>query len=319
MALKSLKLSTTISRLAFVGAAAGLLTAGIAAYDNVNLVSHNDTDAAIGMGMVAVGAFIGAWSSIAAAGTLGSTLGPLGIVLGIAGGLLYMWLKDTPIEVWISNGPFSKDPSDDYAHLQDADIAFKRLLSLLIAFDARAYSVSDEVILSADAKALLLDTDATHIVLVHSNLAQLLNQDKVELSLFAREGILEYQRIRSRSPDFAYEQNVINMDSSNIQSISHKETNNGDLYLFKFEKKVPDDKSETNWIFMRFYEYHYEPAFIIRARLLVDDIVMPSPPLDDAMEPNYQLNQIPSFNEQDKFWIKSIATPKYEWSLKIYE
>lgn len=312
----SASIKSSVSRLAFVGFVGGLLTAGIAAYDTLTLFRHNDDDAMIGMAMVTIGTIISAFAGIAATGTLLAATGPWGFAIAVIGGLLYMWLKDKPIEVWIANGPFAKDPSKDYVHLQDEDIAFKRLLNLFLAFNIKMYSTSNQVIATEEAKALIDSSGATHAVLVKSNLSQLLNKDQTKLSMYARQGVMDYIRTRTRT-GFGFDEQVINIDSYNTPPVEHIELNDGDLFLFKVNKKVPKDKDESSFMFSKYTEHHYQEALVVRARLKIEDIIMPCVELDDSSEPASDNDEKPEFNDNEKFWLKSVITEEFNWPSPI--
>jgi hypothetical protein len=309
-------IQASVSRLAFVGFLGGLLTAGIAAYDTFTLFNHNDDDAMVGMAMVSIGVLISTFSSVAVGETLLAAAGPWGFAIAVIGGLLYMWLKDSPIEVWIANGPFAKDPSRDYAHLQDADVAFKRLLNLFLAFEVKIYTIAKELIASSETRQQMTQTGATHAVLVKSNLSQLLNKDKTTLSLFARQGVMHYTRTRDRT-GFGYDEQLMNVDHIDTQPLGHLQLDDGDLFFYKLDKIVPKDKDETSFLFSKYTENHYQPALAIRSRLTIDDIIMPCAELDDPSEPLVSVAEKPSFTSDEKFWLKSIATGKFSWPSPI--
>ncbi|MDX1723963.1 MAG: hypothetical protein R3355_12775 [Pseudomonas sp.] len=84
---------------------------------------------------MAVGGLVGvAGGFFTASGTTLLGLGPVAwatLLLILAGAALVWWLDDTPLEEWLTNGPFGDSRSDKVAHLwNDPQEAFYRLVSL---------------------------------------------------------------------------------------------------------------------------------------------------------------------------------------------
>lgn len=113
---------------------AGTLFVGISIYDALHEASLGD-DAAWGYGLMAVGGLvgvIGGFFTTSGAAFLG--MGPVAwatLLLILAGAALVWWLDDSPIEEWLTNGPFGNNQSDKVPHLwNDPQEAFYRLVSL---------------------------------------------------------------------------------------------------------------------------------------------------------------------------------------------
>jgi len=120
---------------------AGTLFIGISIYDALHEASLGD-DAAWGYGLMAVGGLggvVGGFFTASGANFLG--LGPVGwttLLLILAGAALVWWLDDSPIEEWLTNGPFGSNRSAKVPHLwNDPQEAFYRLVSLFAGIRIR--------------------------------------------------------------------------------------------------------------------------------------------------------------------------------------
>jgi hypothetical protein len=310
-AIKKIGGKTIYSRLAFAGIGAGFLTAGIAAYDSVALFGKNDDDAGIAMGAIAVGTAMATIGSMAATGASLSILGPVGIVIAIAGGVFYMLLKDTPIEVWINNGPFSKDPSSDYRHLQDAKIAYDRLLSLLINFDVKVYAIDSDVKLDEETKQQVKRKELSHVVRITNNLAPLMSSEKFSTQLYVRQAILEQRTdLASYSPSWGgamKSYRYIDVDDFNSIEQELEGYSCDELRFFQFSKVVPRAKTEKGFLMASPAMYDYAPAFRVRAALDMNGTHFPGPTLEE--EGSVLISSTPTFNDSDKYWLQ-LDTPK---------
>ncbi|MCL1122972.1 hypothetical protein [Shewanella surugensis] len=301
--------------LKMAGFAAGMLTAGIAVWDTVRLYSAKDNDAAIAMGMVAVGT---AMTSIASGLFTSSSaflgFGPiawLGIGIAVAGGLLYYYFKDTPIETWLKNGPFGEAPATDgdYAKLQDPKEAFMQLINIVMSLSISTYPI-DKIKFPAAAIAKFKQRGVTHGIFVRSNLLQLLNAEQVNLRFFARQAIKKSTKDTTRAnmgkvnPDVE----IINVAKANSPIIEAIDSIEGKLYLVNFNLKVPQDKSELVWLWSRFREESFQPHFSVRAQLTINELAFPRLPLD-------QLTQVatpkdaPKFTAKDYYWADELHYP----------
>ncbi|WP_299492704.1 hypothetical protein [uncultured Shewanella sp.] len=290
--------------------AAGMLTAGIAVWDTVRLIGKQDNDAAMAMGMVAVGT---AMTSIASTFFTGSGFlgfGPiawLGIGIAVAGGLLYYYFKDTPIETWLKNGPFGDEPATNgsYAKLQEPQEAFTQLINLVMSLSISTYSI-DKIKFPPEAIAKFKQRGVTHGILVRSNLLQLLNAEQVNLRFFARQAIKKGTKMITRTtrsePIPTIE--IIQQAKTNSPIIETIDTIEGKLYLMSFNLKVPKENSELNiGLFERFGTRieTFQPHFSVRAQLSIGDLAFPRLPLDQLTQ-KADPKAAPKFTDKDYYW-----------------
>ncbi|MFT6917228.1 MAG: hypothetical protein ACJAWL_003585 [Motiliproteus sp.] len=191
-------LARSISRVAFAGFAAGVLTVGISVTDMIYAINSKDLDSAAANAMIAAGTLTATLvATLMAPGAILLGLGPLGwIVLGIGvaitGGIALAYTQDSPLQQWLLRGPFGNqaDGADDSLYLlqQDPALAYRQLLGLLISVQIDVRHRLDDLTWTpgmAPAAGLLplpLDTSAEVIgrlqlcdtlVRVRSNLPQL--------------------------------------------------------------------------------------------------------------------------------------------------
>jgi len=113
---------------------AGTLFVGISIYDALHEASLGD-DAAWGYGLMALGGLVGVVGGFfTASGAAFLGMGPVAwatLLLILVGAALVWWLDDSPIEEWLTNGPFGSNRSAKVPHLwNDPQEAFYRLVSL---------------------------------------------------------------------------------------------------------------------------------------------------------------------------------------------
>lgn len=301
-----IKLVQHLQLLKVASFAAGMLTAGIAVWDSVRLYSAKDNDAAMAMGMVAVGT---AMTSIAStffisSGFLG--FGPiawLGIGIAVAGGLLYYYFKDTPIETWLKNGPFGEEPATngDYAKLQEPQEAFTQLINLVMSLSISTYSIDKIKLIPEDVEKFKL-CGVTHGVLVRSNLLQLLNAEQVKLRFFARQAIKKHSKqITRTNTNPKAETTIIKQVKVSSSVIDTIDTNEGKLYLLNFNLKVPKETSELSWPRIGTRIETFEPHFSVRAQLSIGDLAFPRLPLDQ-LDQKADPKADPKFTDKDYYW-----------------
>lgn len=116
-----------------VQSAAGLIFCGVSLYDAWYAWQWND-QAMYGYLLIASGALIGTVGGWLAGSATFMGLTPAGwlglLLVGIGAGLVYM-LSSTPLQDWLSNGPFGEGGGEKTAHLRRPDEAFYRLVGVL--------------------------------------------------------------------------------------------------------------------------------------------------------------------------------------------
>lgn len=137
----------SISRLAIAGAAAGLLTAGLQAWNGLNLLKADDDDAATAQFIQATGTLLTVAGPLAASLLGFSMLTPIGIVGGLAliigGGIAMALSTDTQVERWLKAGPFSSTGNGQHQpHLDDPIRAYHSLCFELLDGETRRISFS---------------------------------------------------------------------------------------------------------------------------------------------------------------------------------
>ncbi|MBL4831905.1 MAG: hypothetical protein JKY55_18745 [Aliivibrio sp.] len=299
------RLISMVSRLEMVRFAGGMLTAAIAAWDASRLYSAQDKDAAMAMSMVALGTGI---SSIASTFISASTtllgLGPiawLGIAIAIGAGVLYYYFKDSPMETWLKNGPFGESPatSGDYELLQDPQVALSQFINLIMSLSVTVYPI-EQIKIDANALVMLKGKDVTHAVMLRSNLLQLINDDRVNVRVFARQSIAKTtEKIRrtgrSKSTD------IITPDHSNTPIIDSLTTAEGRLFFMAFNKPVPKNSFSNSWFKTQPNIYTYQPHFMVRAQIEIDDQAFPTLPINELAASDNP-KALPVFSEHDKYW-----------------
>ncbi|MFT5722287.1 MAG: hypothetical protein ACI9W6_002613 [Motiliproteus sp.] len=191
-------LTRSVSRVAFAGFAAGVLTVGLSVTDMIYAINNKDLDSAAANAVIAAGTLTATLMGTLMAPTatlLG--LGPmgwiaLGIGVAIAGGIALSYTQDSPLQQWLLRGPFGNQPdgADEslYPLQQDPLLAYRQLLGLLISVQTDVRHRLDGLIFTpgmaptAGLLPLPLDTSAEvlgrlqacdTLVRVRSNLPQL--------------------------------------------------------------------------------------------------------------------------------------------------
>ncbi|ENM5734624.1 hypothetical protein DU972_002199 [Vibrio mimicus] len=305
------RLASSISRLGVISIGAGLLTAGIAGWDAMRRWQENDLDASVAMGMVAIGTL----TTTVATGFFTTSapvlfgMGPvawLGIGLAVAGFALYMFWKDTPMEAWLKNGPFGKSPSSTYAHLQDPTTAFERFIGLIFNLSVKAYRLGPQTEFSEAFTQQMQALGATHVIHVNTNLAALLNAQSVTVEFYARQAI-EKKTITSSRTGSRETSELINLSSHNVTVIHQEQRNEGTAYFVKYDLTVPEYSTDFSLLMMRSYQYRYQPVFVLRTKLHVEQACFPTLALEER-DDSRAVNVVPTFaldNNSDQDWAQN--------------
>ncbi|OOE54258.1 toxin VasX [Salinivibrio kushneri] len=297
--------SHLVARVSVLGAAslaAGFLTAAIAGWDAIRLWQNNDIDASIAKGMVAVGTLV----TTVATGLFTTNapilfgMGPvawLGIGLSIAGLVLYSLWKNSPLEDWMTNGPFAKEPNEYYQHLLDAKSAYEHLVGLFLTISVKGYHLESQTAFSEQLKRRMQALGATHIIHVNTNLASLLNPTSLDIDFYARQAI-ERKTVTISRVGRQEEREIINISSANLTLLQREKTDEGYAFFIKYEQHVPKTNMESRLLSGRVYEHHYSPALITRSQLKVEEAIFPTLTLEQLEEGKVR-TPVPSFNLDD--------------------
>ena len=308
----SVQLVKQISRLGLVSIGAGFLTAAIAGWDSFRLAQNNDLDASLAMRMVATGTLV----TTVATGFFKTSapilfgMGPvawLGIGLAVVGGALYLFWKDTPIEVWLKNGPFGQKPSSDYAHLQDPQTAFERFIGLILNLSVKAYRLGTQTDFAPEFIKKKQQQGATHVIHVNTNLASLFNVDDVKIQLYARQAIEQKTETIKRTGS-SYDSKIINLEKNNLHIIEKVTSDEGCAYFVRYDLDVPAFDIKTSLLKSAVYKYYYQPVFVLRTQLQVEQAYFPTLALEDNAD-SQPSPLVPAFapDDDDFGWAKNIV------------
>lgn len=304
-------LVSSISRLGVISIGAGFLTAGIAGWDAMRHWQNNDRDASVALGMVAIGTL----TTTVATGFFTTSapvlfgMGPvawLGIGLAVAGFALYMFWKDTPMEAWLKNGPFGQSPSPTYAHLQDPTTAFERFVGLIFTLSVNAYRLGAQTEFPKKFTEQMQRLGATHVIYVNTNLAALLNAQSVRVEFYARQAIEKKTTTSSRTGSRESSE-LINLSSHNVTVIHQEQRNEGTAYFVKYDLTVPEYSTDFSLLMMRSYQYRYQPVFVLRTKLHVEQASFPTLALEERDDSRI-VNVVPTFaldNNSDQDWAQN--------------
>ncbi|OXX29046.1 toxin VasX [Vibrio sp. V08_P9A1T1] len=307
----NIRLVSSINRLVLVSIGAGFLTAGIAGWDAMRCWQENDLDASVAMGMVSIGTL----TTTVATGFFTTSapvlfgMGPvawLGIGLSVAGFALYMLWKDTPMEAWLKNGPFGQSPSATYAHLQDPTTAFERFIGLIFNLSVKAYRLGAQTEFPEVFTQQMQALGATHVIHVNTNLAALLNAQSVAVEFYARQAI-EKKTITSSRTGSRETSELINLSSHNVTIIHQEQRNEGTAYFVKYDLTVPEYSTDFSLLMMRSYQYRYQPVFVLRTKLHVEQASFPTLALEER-DDSRAVNVVPTFaldNNSDQDWAQN--------------
>ncbi|WP_028021527.1 hypothetical protein [Enterovibrio calviensis] len=311
---KTTTLVKHISMIGVIGIGAGFLTAGIALWDSIRLFNRHDYDASIAQGIIFAGTLVTTITTgffTTSAPTLFG-MGPaawLGISIALAGFALYIHFKDSPMEIWLKNGPFRDSPPQKYLHLQDGNIAFNRFIDILFNVSLKMYHISKDTLLPEDIAKTMQLRGATHVIWVDTNLAALLNQNMVKAELFVRQSILQKTTKAKRASILESESSqIIKKDKKNSPILGQEISTNGYAFFVKHDIKIPEANTEFSFWSTTPQAHTYKAAFVARARLIVGETVFPGPNLDESIPTNSRsLSSTPTFEDDEKYWINQIA------------
>lgn len=305
----SATMESSLSVIKFAGMAAGILTAVISAWDSFRLFGAGDDDAGMAMAMVALGTGMTSLAGLFTAASPILGLGPiawLGIALAIGGGLLYMYFKDSPIEVWLKNGPFGPEDSSEYSHLKDPEKAVSKFINLIMNVSIQVYNVKKESPLSNDQKQIAKTWDASHVLFVKSNFAQVFNSTSLETKLHIRQAIIKVTDKTSPRDGRKTGQvtNFEKTDKKDANILFEEYTNEGVYYYLKNNLNVPKNGFESAGFFAVNSDYsRYYPSFDMRLQFNDGDMVFPNGDIkEDELSKTYEEAL---FNDKDVNWFKN--------------
>lgn len=306
----SVKLVERISCLGFASISAGFLSAGIAGWQAIRAWQESDMDAGIAMGMTATGTLMTtvATGFFTTSAPILFGMGPVawfGIGLAVAGVSLYMLWKDTPMEVWLKNGPFGESPAKRYAHLQDPDTAFERFLGLIFTLSVNAYRLGTQTDFPASFVQKMQQLGATHVIHVNTNLASLLDINRLDIHFYARQAIEKKTTTSSRIGSRENSE-IIDLSQHNLAIIYQEQTEEGCAYFIQYDLEVPEYHTDSSWIKMSTYQYRYQPVLVLRTKLQMGQATFPCLALDES-DDERTVTLVPSFateRKSDSDWAK---------------
>ncbi|MDH2432964.1 hypothetical protein QCD60_10335 [Pokkaliibacter sp. MBI-7] len=125
-------LPNEITVAAAIGVVGNALTAAVFFMDALNEWHEGDRPAAFALLAAGVGASL---LTVAAFASSMVWLGVIGLVLTVAGLAIYIAINRQPLQIYLQDGPLSKSPASQFAHLLNSpDEAWYRLINLLAAY-----------------------------------------------------------------------------------------------------------------------------------------------------------------------------------------
>ncbi|WIG79323.1 hypothetical protein KFZ67_14840 [Photobacterium damselae] len=193
----------------------------------------------------------------------------IAIAIAIAGGLDCLWLKDSPIEAWLANGPLGKDKEarfrDEYAVLEDPKQALMTWLNFIIGIKVTVYpmnKVAGQLHLSADV------------------LQRVKAIKETQLTLKTAHTSTKLMKLQALSPE-------------GITSVGNS------FIYFVNAPKLPEKKPITGMRAQTFYE----EVVLAKARVTYQDTVFPLPSLDkDEMVINQYAPSKVNFTQHQDEW-----------------
>ncbi|UTW03545.1 hypothetical protein KDX31_00375 [Amphritea atlantica] len=292
----NLHLEKNITLLKGAGIVGGILTTAVAIWDTAILIGEQDKDAAFGMAMFATGTAISTFGSLYTATFLLSPLGWIGLAIALAGFGLYLLFKDSPMQNWLTNGPFGKTPSTEghYAYLQEPQQGYQSLLSLIMNIQIKTYPLH-QVEIPADLRIRVEGLGATHAIWLSSNLLGIFDPDKVMIELRAKAAVLEN---RFHSFD-GYYGKVTRIDIQIARPCYRHVTGQGCLVFYRYSKKITQPKETPSHRGDNLLSS--QPHFHCRAQLRVGDFIFPAPP-PGKLNSAGAATATPTFSEPEYWW-----------------
>jgi hypothetical protein len=275
---------------------------------------------AVGVGIGTVGGLLFTSSPIA----LG--LGPIAwIALGITltGFAIVYFFTDGLLETWLTNGPFAKEHKDAKLTylITDPDDAFNQLLSIYVSLSIESHKI-EEGPLKAAKKQQLKQHGITHYVHVRTNLPQLLNMNKEDVSFHveSRE-LLDMYNVTPRYDPIMRTHTTsrlryASLKPKSIEPVEVINTAEGKLYLYKATHSIPSSIHSYR------ASYQYDRRIQVMAQLRAGNFVFPQPPIDKVEITKQRVNEgvididTPDFGDKKIDSIKDIfiSTPNYYWA-----
>lgn len=212
------------------------------------------------------------------------------------------------MEAWLKNGPFGQSPSATYAHLQDPTTAFERFIGLIFNLSVKAYRLGPQTEFSEVFTQQMQALGATHVIHVNTNLAALLNAQSVTVEFYARQAI-EKKTITSNRTGSRETSELINLSSHNVTVIHQEQRNEGTAYFVKYDLIVPEYSTDFSLLMMRSYQYRYQPVFVLRTKLHVEQASFPTLALEERDDSRI-VNVVPTFRvdkNSDQDWAQNIV------------
>ena len=298
----NLHIERNISYLKFTGVIGGALTTAVAVWDTCLLISAQDKDAAAAMAMVALGTGLSTFGSLYTATFLMSPLGWIGLTIALVGFGLYMLFKDSPMETWLKNGPFGARPdhTGDYKYLQQPDKAWQHFINLIMNLRIKTYPI-DQIELSDEQRRKLAGKGVTHGVWLTSNLFGLSSSEHQTLHFHARQAILTSTQKFSRIGDHKPTESVEQIDSTDALLLDQHKRDNGQIFFYRFNKTIPRDNMEYQFMGNNAYSHKYKAHFHTRAQLQIGKHTFPTPPLNKEKEAGSP-STTPTFTKGEYWW-----------------
>lgn|GEM_PF-1837616 len=289
-------LKRSVSKLAFLGLFASVITGLLAFWDSIRLFGKNDHDAAIATAIFATGTIV--------TGVIGnafklSLLGVVGLILfAVAIGAIITaeFLKDSPLEEWLKNGPFTKySVGHDYQDLKnDAEFSWYQLLNTLLSLRATIKPLKKSGLSEAEYQ-LLKTRGVDYQIEVGSNMGALLvdSDAKPVYKLVTREVDMKISHSGgSMFGDFRP------ASGNEVQPVFTKKIQGGCIEYFSSSNRDVAFGTPNRVTTSQYTE------IACALQLKVDDKFFPAPSMDSGSQAIGRMSQVPKvpLKEQDG-WI----------------